>query len=99
MNEGRRGFLTGAQKMIGGAIALSVLPGEAVAKADVGKKLIWTPELGLLDNPLHKIVMAPNSIIQNCNFFVVPNCSVDGSSPLATIRNCYFDTRTYLERR
>ena len=40
MNEGRRGFLTGALKMIGGAIALSVLPGEAVAKADVGKKLI-----------------------------------------------------------
>jgi hypothetical protein len=92
----RRGFLTGAAKMLGGALALSVLPGEGVARAMVGEKVLGTPEQNLDLNMepgrlevvrdekvlLRRIYMMPGTTLQGCYFEVTPDFEVIVLEPL-----------------
>ena len=43
IDEGRRGFLSGALNVLKGAAVLSVLPGLNVPESLAGERLIWTP--------------------------------------------------------
>jgi hypothetical protein len=92
----RRGFLTGAAKMLGGALALSVLPGEGVARAMVGEKVLWTPTqtpVLIEDKDLLAggLVVLDHCILHNCRIHI------DGSEPIQfkgkynQVLNCYIE--------
>jgi hypothetical protein len=87
----RRGFLTGAAKLLGGAMALSVLPGHGVSKALAGEKVLWTPEQGIDKNVIvQRIHLGPYTVIQNCTFMVTPDFAVSCEGNDTLIRDCHF---------
>jgi hypothetical protein len=90
----RRGFLTGAAKLLGGAMALSVLPGNGVSKALAGEKVLWTPEQGIDQNVIvQRIHLGPYTVIQNCRFIVTPDFQIcyGPDAKNCRIRNVSFD--------
>lgn len=95
MNEERRGFLRGAAQLLGGALALSVLPGQGVARAE---KLIWTPDQEPVKPRyiLQTITMAPGTTITGCTFLVAPDFSIDTIIGGVRIEDTYFDRRINL---
>ena len=54
----RRGFLKSGIDLLGGALALSVLPGLAAADELIGQKLLWTPDKTIKAAPV-PVVLPP----------------------------------------
>lgn len=88
MDETRRGILKGISKLVGGALALSVLPGLGVPQAYAKQRLIWTP----IDDPQAEVSTPThyygNQLIITGVTFINTTITITGDH--AFIKDCIF---------